>query len=117
MKKIYIISALTSWVFAQDDLYSSLNHSSYEPGYFGMFFGLIFVIALIYLTGFAYQKLTKIKFDNTTTDKYAIKVISSASLGQNKNLYVVKIENNVSLIGVTNSEIVQIKDLGEYSEN
>ena len=112
-----ILIFFSSLAYAEEDLYSSLNHTSYEPSYFGMLLGLILVIGLIYLTGIVYQKLTKIKFDNSTNDKYAIRIVSSASLGQNKNLYVIKIDNKVSLIGVTNSEISQIKDLGEYSEN
>ena len=116
-KKIFIIFLISSSVFAQDDLYNSLNHSNYEPSYFGMIMGLVVVIGLVYLTGIIYKKMTKIKLDDTTDDKFAINIVSSASLGQNKSLYVVKINNKLSLIAATNEKITHIKELEEDYES
>ena len=116
-KKLIVIMSMLSPVLAQDDLYESLQQSHHEPSYFGMFMGLVVVIGLVYLTGIIYKKLTRIKLDNTTDDRYAINILSSASLGQNKNLFVIKIENKLSLIGVTNEQIVHIKELGGDYEN
>ena len=111
----FIISLmfLFSSAFADEQLYSSMNHSNYEPSYISMFFGLIIVICLIYITGILYTRLTKIKLTDSSEDRYAIRVISTTSLGPNKNLYVVKYNTNVSLIASTKDDIVYLKDLGE----
>ena len=99
--------------FADEDLEHVLNHNTYQPNYFSMLFGLAFVIALIYLTGIMYKKLTQIKIDNSPKDKYSIELVSATSLGQNKNLYVVKTDNKYSLIGATQNNISYLRDLGE----
>jgi len=118
MKAVLALMLLFSTALADEEFYNSLNHTSYEPNYFGMLFGLIVVIALIYVTAILYKKMTKIKLDNTSSDsKYDIRVISSASLGQNKNLYVIKTGLTYSLIGATNDKITHIKELGSDDEN
>ena len=117
MRYILILAIIAQMAVAQDDLYSSLNHSSYEPSYFAMVLGLAVVIGLVYLTAILYKKLTKIKLDDVTDDKFAIQILSSTSLGQNKNLYVIKVDSSYSLIGATNSTITHIKDLGGNYEN
>ena len=119
MKKAVILYfLLISASFAQDEeLSKALNNSNYEPSYIGMLFGLFLVIALVYLTGFIYKKLTKIKLESSGDDKYSIQVVTSTALGQNKNLFVVKVNNSYSLIGATQNNITYIKDLGEDNEN
>ena len=82
-----------------------------------MIFGLLFVVALIYITGIMYKKLTKIKLDGSKEEKYAIQLISTTSLGQNKNLYIIKTDNKYSLIGATQNNISYLRDLGEDNTN
>ncbi|MBQ8475454.1 FliO/MopB family protein [bacterium] len=96
-----------------DEIENVLNQTNYEPGYFGMIFGLFTVIVLIYLTGFLYKKLTKIKFDNTDDEKYKVEIVSSTPLGQNKNLYVIKVNSKYSLIGASQNAITYLKDIEE----
>ncbi len=116
MYKILIGLLLFSKVYAQDELSKSLSSSQYEPSYFGMIFGLFLVIGLIYLTGILYKKLSKIKLSDESDDKYDIQIVSSTSLGQNKNLFVVKIKSKCCLLGATQNNITLIKDLGEDNE-
>lgn len=119
MKRLAIVSFLlmsASW--AQDEeLSKALSHSTYEPSYLGMLFGLFTVIALVYITGIIYKKLTKIKLSDNSEDKYNIQIVNSTSLGQNKNLFVIKVNSKYSLIGATQNNITYIKDLGEDNEN
>jgi flagellar biosynthetic protein FliO len=100
-----------------EDLSNILNTGGYEPNYFSMLFGLVVVIGLIYLTAILYKKLTKIKIDNSQNEEHKIEIISSTSLGQNKNLYVIKVDSTYSLIGATQNNITHIKDIGEANEN
>lgn len=103
--------------YADEELSQVLGKDVYEPSYFGMFFGLILVIALIYLTAILYKKLTKVKIDENQDDKYDMKIVSSVSLGQNRNLHIIKIGNSHCLIGSAQNNIALIKDLGAYEEN
>ena len=109
---------LISASYAQDEeLSKALSHSNYEPSYFGMLFGLFIVIALVYVTGILYKKLTKIRLSSDSDDEFNIQVVTSTSLGQNKNLFVVKVKDKYSLIGATQNNITYIKDLGEDNGN
>ena len=96
MKKIILsFIFLNSIVFADTEITKSeeisqiVNSAHYEPNYFTMILGLFFVIGLIYLTGFLYQKLTKVnlKYENLYINKP--QVISTTSIGQGRNLHVV----------------------------
>ena len=118
MKKFFIFSLfLNSLCYAEDELEQVLNHNTYQPNYFSLLFGLLFVIALIYLTGILYKKLTKIKIGDTHEEKFDIELISSASLGQNKNLYIIKTDNKYSLIAETQNSITYLRDLGEENND
>ncbi len=119
MKKILPILSflsLTSVAFATSELYQNNEElkealsNPYEPNWFSLIFGLCVVVGLIYLTGFIYQKLLKIKLNTQDiTDK--IQIVSSVPLGQGKNLYLIKVNDEYSLIGATQSNIVHIKDI------
>ena len=117
MYRILIGLLLFSKVYAEEELSKALASSHYEPSYFGMIFGLFLVIGLIYLTGILYKKLSKIKLSDESDDKYNIQIITSTALGQNKNLFVVKINSKYCLLGATQNSITLIKDLGEDDEN
>ncbi len=95
-----------------ENLENVLKTTNYEPNYFSLFFGLFLVVGLVYLTGFLYQKLTKIKLEKREENVLnKIDIISTAHLGQNKALHVIKINNEYSLIGVCQNNIAYLKDL------
>ena len=73
--------------------------------------GLFFVIGLVYLTGIVYQKLTKVKLNQENNEQNKIQIVTTTSLGQNKTLHVIKINNEYSLIGATQNNISFLKDI------
>ncbi len=114
-----ILNFLILKASAESDLYRQneelsevLAQNPYEPNYFTLLLGLFIVICLIYITGFVYQKLIKVKMNNTEIAN-KISVISTTSLGQGKNLHVIKLNGKYSLIGATNNNICHIKDFDE----
>lgn len=119
MKKILFINILLSLkCFADEELLFKgeqaseiLSKNSYEPNYFSMILGLFVVVGLIYLTGFLYQKLTK---SSIISEDYVLnkaQIISTTSLGQGRNLHVIKIGDSACLIGATQNNITFIKDI------
>ena len=110
----------SSCAFAQNKeselLSETIVSKNIEPNYFGMLLGLFLVIGLVYLTAFVYQKMLKIKFTDSNTKTQAPKVVATTPLGQNKNLHVVKINEEYILVGATQNSITYIKDL-DYFEN
>ena len=119
MKKIFLFNLfLTLKCFAQDEILSKseqvneiLSKNAYEPNYFSMIVGLFVVVGLIYLTGFLYQKLTKSSVINESYALNKAQIISTTSIGQGRNLHVVKIGKNACLIGSTQNNITFIKDI------
>ncbi len=114
-----IINLLLSTALAESDLYSHndelsevLAQNLYEPNYFSLLIGLFIVICLIYITGFVYQKLIKVKVNNSDSAN-KISIISTTALGQGKNLHVIKLNGKYSLIGATVHNITHIKDFDE----
>ena len=119
MKKILLFNILLSLkCFADEELLFKgeqaseiLSKNSYEPNYFSMILGLFVVVGLIYLTGFLYQKLTK---SSIISEDYVLnkaQIISTTSLGQGRNLHVIKIGDSACLIGATQNNITYIKDI------
>jgi len=110
--------------FAESELYNSneeikeiLNKGAYEPSYPMMFIGLFLVIALVYFTGIVYQKLIKVKIaDDEENTKNKIEILSTVHLGQNKNLHVIKINGEYSLIGSAQNNITLLKELKQEEE-
>ena len=121
MKKIlFIFNFLTLNCFATSELYAGneelnevLKSNMYTPSYFKMFLGLAVVIALVYVTGIIYQKLTSVRIVDKEADKYKPEIISTTSLGQNKNIHVVKVMDEYVLIASTQSNITFLKNLSE----
>lgn len=92
-----------------------LKQDVYEPNYLSMLFGLIFVIFLIYLTGFFYQKLIHVnsKINKKTLslpELNKIKILSSMPLGQGKNLYCIFVNGKNILIGATQNQITYLRE-------
>ena len=122
MKKVLTFLFLNSCVFAQatpDEIKDVLSKNVYEPNYFSMILGLFVVIALIYITGFLYQKLTKVNMKPNNAFLNKAQIISTTSLGQGRNIHVIKIGQSACLIGATQNNITFIKDieLGEAIED
>lgn len=119
MKKFLIMSILCSLKsFALDDTLSKseevsqiLAQNTYEPNYFGMILGLFLVIVLIYITGFLYQKMTKATVLNKSAYLNKAQVISTTSLGQGRNVHVIKIGEKACLIGSTQNNITYLSDV------
>ena len=126
MKKIlFCLSMISTAALANSELYQGSeeikevlkqNNSMYEPNYFSLFLGLFFVIGLVYLTGIVYQKLTKVKLSQQENELNKIQIVSTTSLGQNKALHVIKINDEYSLIGATQNNISFLKDIKQNIE-
>jgi len=100
------------------DLDESLKTQSGDPSVFHIIFALLFVLALIYVTGIIYSKLNivgakTLKDQLKNSDINRAIVVSTTQLGQNKNLHVIEINNKSYLIGATPNSINLIKDLGD----
>lgn len=89
---------------------AEIGSNMYEPNWFSMILGLCFVICLIYLTSFLYQKLIKLKLDKEVS-KNEIEIVTSKPLGQNKNLYIVNVNGEYLLLGATQNNITYIKEV------
>ncbi len=104
--------------YAGTELQEVLKHDTYEPNYFTMIFGLIFVIFLIYLTGFIYQKLigvgskiNKKALKNSSLNK--VNILSSMPLGRGKNIYIVLVNGKTLMLGATENQITLLREFSE----
>ena len=93
------------------EINKAINQISYEPNWFGMIFGLLTVICLIYLTGFIYQKMVKVNLSNNKFEDIRADIVSTTSLGQGRNLHIIKLGNKKILIGATQNSITYITDV------
>lgn len=86
----------------------------YESGILRSVISLGIVIALIYLTAFLYKRLNKFNAklagDKNNAQLNKFKIISSQSLGANKNLHVVEINGKYLVLGSTANNITLIKE-------
>lgn len=103
--------ALAEQLAENEELKNALNQNTYEPNFLSLFLGLFLVIALIYLTGFIYQKLTKVKINHISKSVNKTEIISTTPLGQGKNIHVIKINEQYLLIGSTQNSISVLKEL------
>lgn len=100
-------------------LESMLSHGTiYEGGILRSVISLAIVIGLIYFTAWLYKKLNKFntqKFNVNKTNSNINKfnVVSSQTLGQNKALYVVEINNQYLVIGATQNNISLLKEFNK----
>ena len=108
------VSAFCEEVISSEnqEISKAINQISYEPNWFGLLFGLLMVIALIYFTGFIYQKMIKVNLSNRKLDDIRADILSTTSLGQGRNLHVVKVGDKNILIGATQNNITYIADVG-----
>lgn len=86
----------------------------YESSVLRSIISLIIVIGLIYLTAFFYKRLNKFNAklagDKNKAQLNKFKIISSQSLGANKNLHVVEINGKYLVLGSTANNITLIKE-------
>ena len=108
------VSAFCEEVISSEnqEISKAINQISYEPNWFGLLFCLLIVIALIYFTGFIYQKMIKVNLSNRKLDDIRADILSTTSLGQGRNLHVVKVGDKNILIGATQNNITYIVDVG-----
>ena len=117
MKKYFILNLLMLSSFANENVDKAeeiskiVGQNAYEPNYFSMILGLFFVIGMIYVTGFFYQRLTRANSFNQSFPLNKPQIISTTSIGQGRNLHVVKMGNGAFLIGATQNNITYIKDV------
>ena len=114
IKKIATYFLLNGVVLAQassEEIKEVLSRNTYEPNYFSMILGLFVVVAMIYVTGYLYQKLVKINLKPNDAYLNKAQIISTTSLGQGRNLHVIKIGDEACLIGSTQNNITYIKDV------
>lgn len=112
IKKIITFLLLNGVVFANatsEEIKDVLSKNSYEPNYFSMILGLFLVVGMIYLTGFLYQKMIKINLSSSDIQVEKPEILSTTSLGQGRNLHVIKIGSEACLIGATQNSITFIK--------
>lgn len=120
LRVLFILNIFCLSAYAESELYSqneelktALAQNMYEPNYFSLLLGLFLVIGLIYLTGLVYQKLIKVKIDDSDDIINKIDIVSTTSLGQGKSLHIIKLNGVYSLIGATAQNITHIKDFTE----
>lgn len=111
---LFFYSTISNQIFAQEDLTTSLSKNQWEPNYIGMFFGLFVVLGLVYLSAFIYQKLLKVKISKNINSNISAEIISTTPLGQNKNLHIIKVQDEYILIGATSNNISYIKNIEYY---
>lgn len=92
----------------------------HEPNLISVFFSLIIVVLLIYVTGILYSKLNNVgyktmKRQQGELSKTQVSVLSTTQLGNNKTLHVVELDGKRMLIGASTGAMQLIKDLGSAS--
>ena len=129
MKKFFVCMIIlfmsSSNCFAFESINQLLrNHQNHETSIFTVLGALTFVIALIYLTGIIYTKLNVLnssiaKKNRKSEFEDKVIVLSTTPLGNNKSLSVVEVNGKKMLIGVTQTSVTVLKDLGDvkYSNN
>ena len=85
------------------------------PSLFQLVFSLFFVIALIYTTGWIYQKLNivnrkQISKLSKSSDSSRFAILQTMSLGQQRHIYTIEMNGKVLLVGSTPSQISLIKE-------
>lgn len=114
-----ILFTNSNMAYSANNLMNGYLNGKYEPsGLVNLILSLVFVIFLIYISGWIYQKLSYMnskkifqKIDLKTKNKPIL--LSGLSLGQNRNLHVVEVNNRIFLIGATPNNISLIKEITE----
>ncbi len=121
-KMLYIFSFLmlsSDSVFAVDiphAMKQTMTHGAGMPSLLNLVVSMMLVIGLIYATGWVYSKLNVINRDKLnkivsgSDDDFKFTVLQSMPLGQQRNLYSIKMQNKILLVGSTPSHINLLKE-------
>ena len=97
---------------ATDSLNTSIPQSQDMTGYlFKVIFVTIFIIVVLIIGTKWYSK-----FNKMIGSPSFIKILSKQHIGNKQFLMLIAVENKKILVGVTESSINHITDMGEYSE-
>lgn len=92
----------------------TLKATAETPSLFNLVASLLIVIVMIYIVGWIYMKLSHINskqlFKQQDLPLNKPKLISGITLGQNRNLHVVELNNKYLVLGVTPNSINLIKE-------
>ncbi|MBO5947309.1 flagellar biosynthetic protein FliO [bacterium] len=92
----------------------TLKATADTPSLFNLVASLLIVIIMIYIVGWIYMKLSHINskqlFRQQDLPLNKPKLISGITLGQNRNLHVVELNNKYLVLGVTPNSINLIKE-------
>lgn len=115
-----LILTSNAQVMADEVLPSSmtrvLKHSADIPGLFHIILSTLFMVVFIYAIAIIYHKLSKFnakKFsgcEDKLQNLNKLKLINSMSLGPNKSLHVVEINNKFLVVGSTQTSINLLKE-------
>lgn len=92
------------------------------PSLLNLVVSLVIVVALIYITGIVYSRMSrsdKFKLGLKSNEDYAksrFTILSSLPLGQNKNLYSIEINGKILVIGATQQNITLLKEFDKGIE-
>lgn len=105
---------------AKDSVSLGTSAPIQEPNLISVFFTLVFVILLIYVTGIIYARINKASINSLKrqigdVNSSKATVISTTPLGSNKTLHVVELDGKRMLIGASVNSIQLLKDLGSCS--
>lgn len=122
---IFVFLVTTGAAFAvnlPDAMKESMSHDYGIPSVMNLVLSMIFVIALIYITGWVYTKLNIVNRKNIgkiteSDDNMRFNIIQSMSLGQQRHIYSIEMNNKILLIGSTPSHINLIKEFDKKTFN
>ena len=114
----FVFTATTGAAFAvnlPDAMKQSMSHDYGIPSVMNLVLSMIFVIALIYITGWIYTKLNIVNRKNIgkiteSDDNMRFNIIQTMPLGQQRHIYSIEMNNKILLIGSTPSHINLIKE-------
>lgn len=112
---LLFVSSTSAFAVSVPEVVKSSAYDYGMPSLFQLVFSLFFVIALIYTTGWVYQKLNSINKKhisklNKSADSSRFTVLQSMSLGQQRHIYTIEMNGKILLIGSTPSQINLIKE-------
>ena len=117
---IMMINNTAVAVTLPDAMRASMSTDYGIPSVMNLVLSMIFVIALIYITGWVYTKLNflnrkKISKITKSEQNQQFVVIQSMSLGQQRYLYSIDMDGKILLIGSTPSHINLLKEFDKKS--
>jgi len=92
------------------DLYSTKFQPEYKPAFFKMFFILIALLVLIFLTFWLFKRFTHMRLHQSNLTKN-IKILEKRAISPKSMLYLIEIEGKKVVITESNLEIRKIKEI------